>query len=609
MINHTNLIPRLLFLFLLSQMGFALQAQSSAHSNDLAEEIRSLTDSAWTLYSLNLDMYEVLLQADSLATYSGIASKQAQVNQYWAIHYQAEGNYDTAIRYQLMAVRYFESLPDKKISLSNAYYNLADNYLILGHTDKALTYARKSRAIVNKEGEKTDVLYSNAQFGKIYSAKAEQEKDPAKKEDYYKKSIEWFRRSLSSPGANFSELSFAAISQVAEGYLSLYDLSESRNKEFLDSASLYNQRLVAITPDSLPFFKAQSVLQKAFVLQSYGKTDSALYLMNKVQGVLAETGSLQHLSDVYQAKVSLFEQTDKVDSAFHYFKLKEAVEDSLRGIEVAKYTSKLETLFETEKKEKHIAELKHENKLATLKNQMYILISLLILIILVIVSYFFYLNRRKSHQLSTQNKIIRESHLQIENLIRESHHRIKNNLQIVSSLLRLHSKTVKTPEAREALTEAFSRVKTIAVLHQKLQGSQTFETVEIQDFIMQLIEIIKAGAIAPEGDISIHTSCEKENLPTDIAISIGLIINELITNSLKYAFTGNQGNIEIKLAKKESILELYIGDDGRGFDDDIKLEETSSLGFKIIKSLVAKHKGALRLNSDNGAHVYITLSL
>src|SRR5690606_6248108 len=97
-------------------------------------------------------------------------------------------------------------------------------------------------------------------------------------------------------------------------------------------------------------------------------------------------------------------------------------------------------------------------------------------------------SRRKSKLLSHKNKLIQDAYNEIENLIRESHHLIKNNLQVVSSLLKLQSKSVKSAEARASLLEAFNRVKAIAVLHQKLQGSNTFKTVKMDDFIRQLVD-------------------------------------------------------------------------------------------------------------------------
>lgn len=282
--------------------------------------------------------------------------------------------------------------------------------------------------------------------------------------------------------------------------------------------------------------------------------------------------------------------------------------DSLDGLEVQNNLNALQTKYETAEKERLIS----EQSLILEKNearQLALFIVLMGILSITGLLIYFYINSRKKRKLlQTKNMQIQDAHAEIENLMRESHHRIKNNLQVVSSLLKMQSKNVSSAEGKDALLEAYHRIQTIAMLHQKLQGSQSFKTVNTKEFIDQLIEAIKRSLLTNESNITFEQNIESTEITTDVAISLGLMINELVTNAVKYAFDTNlKGKVEINLKLSTDHLHLRISDSGKGFPIDFTFETLNSLGYKIVRSMATKLKADVHTKNENGAVIEINI--
>jgi two-component sensor histidine kinase/Tfp pilus assembly protein PilF len=282
--------------------------------------------------------------------------------------------------------------------------------------------------------------------------------------------------------------------------------------------------------------------------------------------------------------------------------------DSLDGVEVQNNLNALQTKYETAEKERLIS----EQSLILEKNEARQLAMLIIILGILSITgllIYFYLNSRKKRKLlQTKNIQIQEAHAEIENLMRESHHRIKNNLQVVSSLLKMQSKNVGSAQGKDALLEAYHRIQTIAMLHQKLQGSQSFKTVNTKEFIEQLLEAIKKSLLTDDSLISFVQNIEPAEISTDVAISLGLMINELVTNAIKYAFDKDvKGKVEIELQISKDHLHLKISDTGKGFPLDFTFETLNSLGYKIVRSMATKLKADVYTKNEHGAVIEINI--
>jgi two-component sensor histidine kinase len=190
-----------------------------------------------------------------------------------------------------------------------------------------------------------------------------------------------------------------------------------------------------------------------------------------------------------------------------------------------------------------------------------------------------------------------------EVLLREIHHRVKNNLQIISSLLNLQFKQAKDPKAMGMLTESQNRISSIALIHEKLYQSKDIVKIDFSDYIKSLTRNLLTSYGVSLGTIKIDINIGKVSLSIDKAIPCGLIINELISNSLKYAFPKNgRGDIKIQLAlNNENKVILTIHDNGIGFPPNFDYKNTETLGLQLVNTLTEQLKGSIELNNKSGA--------
>jgi PAS domain S-box-containing protein len=190
-----------------------------------------------------------------------------------------------------------------------------------------------------------------------------------------------------------------------------------------------------------------------------------------------------------------------------------------------------------------------------------------------------------------------------EILLREIHHRVKNNMQIISSLLRLQSKYIKDKEYRVLFEESQNTIRSMSLIHEKLYNSEDISKVDFKEYIGDLVNSLFHSYGVNTSLITTKINIENVSLGIDFAIPCGLIINELITNSLKYAFPdGRKGEIKIAFSKiNENIYELFVGDNGIGIPEEIDIGNTESLGLRLVTMLVNDQlEGEIYLKRNNG---------
>ncbi len=167
--------------------------------------------------------------------------------------------------------------------------------------------------------------------------------------------------------------------------------------------------------------------------------------------------------------------------------------------------------------------------------------------------------------------------------------------------------TLKSKEAQKAIDDAHSRVKAIALLHQRLQGSSDFELIRLNLFLKELCESILNSMSHDRKEVQLELEIENIKIPTDKAISIGLLTNEFFTNSLKYAtIPGQKLKINIRIKQGQEI-EIAYSDNGPGLPSDLEVDESPSLGFTIINSIIAQLNGTLKLTATRGFGAEIRL--
>jgi len=188
-----------------------------------------------------------------------------------------------------------------------------------------------------------------------------------------------------------------------------------------------------------------------------------------------------------------------------------------------------------------------------------------------------------------------------EILLKEVHHRVKNNLQIIYSLLRLQQRTLKDPQATACLLDSQNRIEAIALIHEKLYQTDNLAQIDFREYIASLVENLHNSYNTRPQDITVETEVDKISLDINKAIPCGLIINELVSNALKYAFPNRKGHIQVKLHADEHFnIRLTVKDNGIGLPKGFNLTQSNSLGLQLVHDFVDQLRGKLEMDCSLG---------
>jgi PAS domain S-box-containing protein len=192
-------------------------------------------------------------------------------------------------------------------------------------------------------------------------------------------------------------------------------------------------------------------------------------------------------------------------------------------------------------------------------------------------------------------------------LIREIHHRVKNNMQIITSLINIQSGLIKNPEDAEVFNETKNRIMAMSLVHERLYQSDTLAEIDFADYAKNLARgLFRSYGVDP-ARIALKIDIPSLTIGVDTAISCGLVLNELISNSLKYAFKGGgSGEIGITVSSHDDEYDIEIWDDGAGFPDAVGLRGNETLGLQLVVSIVENQlRGSVTLDKDKGARFKI----
>jgi len=214
---------------------------------------------------------------------------------------------------------------------------------------------------------------------------------------------------------------------------------------------------------------------------------------------------------------------------------------------------------------------------------------------------------------------IKKSLKEKEVLLKEIHHRVKNNMQIISSLLNLQASITKDPNIKQKFTQTRSRIKAMALVHERLYRSSSLSKIDFSNYIHTLSTHLMSLNRTSERGIKLHFNLDEIYLDINRSIPIGLIVNELISNSFIHAFPEQslfneidkeQKEVWVMLKKKKNKdAELTIKDNGIGLPENYTDKAKRSLGMKLIQDLVKQIKGKINIDSSKGTHIKINFSL
>lgn len=340
--------------------------------------------------------------------------------------------------------------------------------------------------------------------------------------------------------------------------------------------------------------------------------DSALKYFNITQQMGEELRNFEELYYAYLGYTEVYERKGDFAKAFEFQQIKFAYKDSLQSQKYDKSVVELEKKYDSEKKATELATAEEQLLAAKReKDQNQQIIWLLavgsgLFVVLSIALLFFYRRASKANQviklqsdsIQEYNKSIDKALKQKEILLKEVHHRVKNNLQLIASLLNLQLNKIDSEEARKALEESKSRVLAIALMHKGLYQDENFGTVNVKDYLDELIENQKVLSYSSQKRISFEVSIEEIKFTIDQAVPTGLIISELISNSLKHAFEfESRPVVSLTLKKVENQIFIHYSDNGSGLPENFVIEEQDSLGFVVISALTEQLGGTLTIDT------------
>jgi len=217
--------------------------------------------------------------------------------------------------------------------------------------------------------------------------------------------------------------------------------------------------------------------------------------------------------------------------------------------------------------------------------------------------------RKKAEaQREAAHEVIQASLREKEVMLREIHHRVKNNMQVISSLFNLQAGHTLSPESREILKKAQTRIRSMSLVHEKLYKSRDLSKINMAEYIESLAVHLFHVYLVDHGQVRLETEFEEVALDINSAIPCGLILNELISNALKHAFPeGRKGLIRIELKRgADDTIVLRVANDGVGFPKEMDFRQAESFGLQIVNLLVHQLEAAIDLDRANGTAFTVT---
>jgi len=589
-----------LILFLISS-AFISAAQSRIDSLNLL--LNNMQDDSASTVILKRLGYEYYLKGEhekSIASYNEVLDyyklqgdefNQAKILTAIAETFRNEDIPDLAIDYFLKASRLFDKL-NRTVEVSEIYNSMTDLFLRQGDLRSALVYMTKSRKTLEQSPNKKALaqLYNNE--GRVYN-------------DYkkYDSAIYYYDQAATLFGSlNLRHDQGRALHNKAN---SLRERGDLKNALALCSTVLSINEINENTKS-----KVFSLLLMSNIYADLKKPDLAikfalegLQLSERYGFKDRQRVALLYLSDAYEL---IPDYQKALDYHKKYSNLMDIVYDSSKYTQVAR----MKTIYETEKQEQIIeiqkANLDANNAVIELQNTKtkFLYIAVIFALLLGLLLFIGYLNKTRRNHLLVEQKIeIERQNREREVLLKEIHHRVKNNLQVISSLLNMQSRTMKEGEAKAAVREGQSRIKSMSLIHQKLYSEDNLSKINMKAYIEELSDFLFKSY---KPGINIHRLIETEELllDVDIAMPVGLIINELISNALKYAFEPKmEGVVRVSLQKENIDLVLNVSDSGKGLPPDFS--NNQSMGMNLVNILVAQLDGTMHIGQNDGTSFVI----
>lgn len=502
-----------------------------------------------------------------------------------ALYYHA-GDYTNASDYYFDALEIREVIQDSS-GLSQSYNNIGILLKNQGEIERALDYYLRSAELKKEIGREHSAMFTMMNIGSLYIQLKEYESAISISEDALSIAIK------------YQDVVSAAALKLNIGSA----LSSLKRFDEAEKLLLTGIEEIGSVGEVANEIEGYTMLINNYYQQGrLSKAKEYIRLLSSRENEFTEPSIAQQF---YAVAVNVYKADNNFKEAFSYKVKEAALKDSLFNESTKNALLELETKYQLSQKQQELEILNSENTLkqvqidkANIVRNFTIFVALLLIVVLIIG----FRNYKVRVQL---NKKLQKNLDEKEVLMKEIHHRVKNNLQIISSLLSIQSREVAGNEsATLALKESKNRVQSMALIHQRLYQKESITGVKVDDYIGQLVETL-ITSFGIENRVHLNLDIQTLNLDVDTAIPLGLIINELITNSVKYAFNDiEQGELSVLLKEIDNSLHLQISDNGKGFS---KNNSKASFGMSLVKMLSKKLNATLTFSNNDGTDVKLEI--
>lgn len=552
--------------------------------------ISSLIKKANSYTQTNFDsMRYYSLQAEEIARAIPFPEGIGRARGIQANYLRRKGDYEGAVTIGLEVIHIFDSLK-LWVRLVKMQNFLADVYKEMGgekgtaeYLEKGLELAKAAQVLSEKENYNAGIVMSLNEQGIILRDMH----DRTGRKELMDSAFHLYNKAVDI---------IKSTGDGAEDLVKLYNnISQVYNEHYLDydKALQYQEMAVAInTKENNRASLTYNYNTIAEIYMNRGQLDKAGEYAHKMLALCRDLGSPFRIVNAYGVLTDYNKKAGRYDSALHYNILRNSLSDSINNLEKSNQIAAVQTKFETAKKEEQISYLAGLNKNKTQRLIILTGAAGLLLVLLSVV----WVQKRRSQQ---QQQQIRQQSDKLQWMMKELHHRVKNNLQIVSSLLNLQSYRMKDEESVSAIRESQLRVQAMSLMHQRLYQVEDVSMVNFKLYLTDLAEtLMRAYGYGPD-NFDLQINIEKEMLDVDTVMPMGLLVNEIITNSFKYAYEKvTHPVLTISMKEKDQQLQLQIADNGPGMNTgEIK---QGGFGQKLITALTKQLKATCTVNTEQG---------
>lgn len=495
-----------------------------------------------------------------------------------AIAYKKLALYDKAISKLFEAIALFEEISNSR-SISSAYNSIADSYNEMAEYNRALDFNFKALEIRQFLHDSTLIASTLYNIGNVY-----------KQIDSLNTALDYLQQSYRIKlRLGDTQRMGTTLQNIGEIYFKMKDLDVAE-RHYLEALQLAEQVEDKLTITNINNNLGELHLAKGDYKQARKHLDRARELAGEMQ-------TLEVLRSNFELTSALYESLGRQDIALEYFKKQAVLRDSILNRDKQRALTEMQVKYETDQKEKDIANLNDKNSIQEqLLGQQQLSIYALVgtALLLLLLAFVIYNRYRLKNKANTH----------IKHLMNELNHRVKNNLQVISSLLKIQSSEVADDHARDVMLESRNRVSAMGLIHQRLYQKDGANSVDMQEYITDVIANL-AESFGYTGKIKLDIDAHDLKLDVDTSIPLGLIINELSCNAFKYAFTKDSDNeFSISLKEKDFKLILLVKDNGPGIAES---NGQDSFGLSLIESLTNELDGEITFKYELGTVIDLSI--